>query len=185
MAASAKKSARMSDEAVQAKTGKNWNAWFKILDKAGAKKMNHREIVACLNENYEVGPWWRQMMTVTYEQARGRREKHETATGYSMSVSKTLPVALAKLYRACSDAGMRARWFAEKDIVIRKATPAKSMRLTWSDGKSSVEWRFYAKGEAKSQFTVDHNKLPDAKAVAKMKTYWTATVSRLQKMLEA
>jgi len=174
----------MSDEAVQAKTGKSWEEWFKILDKAGAKKMNHKEIVAYLNQKHNVGPWWQQMVTVTYEQARGLREKHETATGYSMGVSKTLPVALAKLYWACSDARMRARWFAEKDIVIRKATPEKSMRLTWSDGKSSVEWRFYAKGEAKSQFTVDHNKLPDAKAVAKMKTYWAAAISRLQNVLE-
>jgi len=183
MATLTKKSARMSDEAVKAKTGKNWDEWFKILDKAGAKRMNHKEIVAYLNQNHHVGPWWQQMATVTYEQARGLREKHETATGYSMSVSKTLPVSLAKLYRACSDARMRAKWFAEKGIVIRKATPEKSMRLTWSDGKSSVEWRFYAKGEAKSQFTIDHNKLPDAKAVATMKAYWTAAISRLQNML--
>jgi len=185
MATSTKKSERMSDAAVQTRTGKLWNAWFKILDKAGAKKMNHKEIVAYLNENYEVGPWWQQMLTVTYEQARGLRAKHETATGYSMSVSKTLPVSLAKLYKACSDANMRAKWFSEKDIVIRKATPEKSMRLTWSDGKSSVEWRFYAKGEAKSQFTSDHNKLSDTKAVAKMKAYWAAAVNRLQSLLEA
>ncbi len=179
-----KKSTRMSDEAVQAKTGKNWNEWFKILDQAGAKKMNHKEIVAYLNQKHLVGPWWQQMVTVTYEQARGLREKHETATGYSMSVSKTLPGSLAILYKTCSDAGMRAKWFTEKEIVIRKATPEKSMRLAWSDGKSSVEWRFYAKGEAKSQFTVDHNKLPDAKAVAKMKAYWAEAIGRLQKMLD-
>lgn len=90
MAVSTKKSTRMSDEAVQAKTGKNWEAWFKILDKAGAQKMNHKEIVAYLNQKHYVGPWWQQMVTVAYEQARGLREKHETATGYS---KKTPPVS--------------------------------------------------------------------------------------------
>ena len=40
---------RMSDDAVQAKTGKNWSQWFAILDKAGAKEMSHQEIVKLLN----------------------------------------------------------------------------------------------------------------------------------------
>ena len=35
---------RASDEAVKAKSGKTWAQWFKILDKAGAKKWAHREI---------------------------------------------------------------------------------------------------------------------------------------------
>jgi len=35
---------RMSDEAVAAKTGKNWSRWFKHLDAAGAKQMTHQEI---------------------------------------------------------------------------------------------------------------------------------------------
>lgn len=174
----------MSDEAVQAKTGKPWKEWFKILDKAGAKKMNHKEIVAYLNQKHHVGPWWQQMVTVTYEQARGLREKYETATGYSMSASKTFPVALAKLYKTCSDSRLRAKWVSEKNIVIRKMTPEKSIRLTWKDGKSVVEWRFYAKTESKSQLAIEQNKLPDAKAVAKMKAYWTAAIDRLQNVLD-
>jgi hypothetical protein len=185
MASATKKSSRMSDEAVQAKTGKTWNDWFKILDKAGAKKMNHQEIVAYLRETHGVGPWWQQMVTVTYEQARGWREKHETATGYSMSASKTISVSLAKLYKACREAKMRGRWLNEKGIVIRKATAEKSKRLTWRDGKTSVELRFYAKGNNKSQIVADHNKLQDAKAVAKMKTYWAEALGRLQNILES
>jgi hypothetical protein len=79
----------MSDEAVKAKTGKNWNEWFTILDKAGAKEMSHQEIVKFLNSKHEVGPWWQQTVTVTYEQARGLREKHEKPGGYQISVSRT------------------------------------------------------------------------------------------------
>ena len=37
---------RMSDAAVEAKTGKKWSRWFKHLDAAGGKKMTHQEIAA-------------------------------------------------------------------------------------------------------------------------------------------
>ena len=60
---------RMSDAAVKAKTGKTWSEWFVVLDKAGAKKMDHKEIVAYVSERYEVESWWWQMVAVTYEQA--------------------------------------------------------------------------------------------------------------------
>ncbi|MCI0699391.1 DUF4287 domain-containing protein [candidate division KSB1 bacterium] len=184
MASATKATSRMSDAAVQAKTGKTWNEWFKILDKAGGKKMNHKEIVAYLSVNYNVGPWWQQMVTVTYEQARGLREAFQKAKGYSANSSKTIAAPLAKLYKAWSDAKLRNRWLAEKGIVIRTATPEKSMRITWSDGKTSVSVYFLAKGEAKSQVALEHEKLPDAKAVAKMKAYWVDALGRLQEMLE-
>jgi hypothetical protein len=64
----------MSDEAVKSKTGKDWAEWFSVLDAAGAQDMSHKEIVAYLVEHYQVGPWWQQMVTVTYEQARGLRQ---------------------------------------------------------------------------------------------------------------
>ena len=34
----------VSDDAVKAKTGKKWDEWFKVLDKAGARMMDHTEI---------------------------------------------------------------------------------------------------------------------------------------------
>ncbi|MBZ5536330.1 MAG: hypothetical protein LAO31_10280 [Acidobacteriia bacterium] len=84
---------RMSDEAVQGKAGRTWKEWFSILDAAGARKMNHKEIVAYLSSKHKVGSWWRQMVTVGYEQARGMRELHQKPGGYEISVSKTIPVS--------------------------------------------------------------------------------------------
>ena len=49
---------RSSDEAVKAKSGKTWAEWFKILDKAGAKKWQHKEIARFLYEKKRVSPWW-------------------------------------------------------------------------------------------------------------------------------
>src|SRR4051794_10771179 len=90
----------IGDDAVAAKTGKTWAQWYKLLDAAGCRTKTHREIVAVVSEKYDVGPWWRQMVTVGYERARGLRVKHQTAKGFSVSASKTVAVPIGKLYAA-------------------------------------------------------------------------------------
>lgn len=177
------KAPRMSDEAVKGKTGKNWKEWFTILDKAGAGKMSHQEIVKHIHEKHGVGPWWQQMVTVTYEQARGLRKVHQKPSGYEISVSRTVNVPLAKLYKAFANEKARKAWLAEDGLVVRKTTLNKSLRVTWNDGKTSLEIGFYSKGADKSQVAVQHSKLPDAKAAAKMKKYWAEALNRLREAL--
>ena len=176
--------ARMSDEAVQAKTGKTWPEWFRILDAAGAMKMNHQEIVGFLNKKHKVGPWWQQMVTVTYEQARGMRDKHQKPEGYEISASRTIAASVDALYKAWQDEKLRSRWMPES-IAIRKATVNKSMRITWSDPKSIVSVNFYPKGDGKCQIAVQHGKLPDAKAGERMKAYWSEALDRLEEISQA
>ena len=175
---------RMSDDAVKAKTGKTWAEWFKILDKAGGKKMGHQEIVAVLSQQHDVGPWWQQMVTVTYEQARGLRAKHETPAGYQISVSRTVAASISRVYKAWHDEKTRKLWLPAS-ITIRKATANKTMRITWTDGKTNVEVGFYAKGAGKSQVAVQHDKLPDAKAAARMKSFWASALDRLKTLVES
>jgi uncharacterized protein YndB with AHSA1/START domain len=183
MVTKAKRSTSISDSAVEAKTGKTWLQWFSLLDKAGAKKLDHKQIVAVLRDQCGVGPWWQQMVTVEYERSRGLREKHQTAGGYVANASKTFGVSLETLYEAWRNPRVRGRWLGEKGIAIRSETPPKVIRMSWSDGVSRVEVRFTAKGAAKSQVAVDHAKLANAKAVAKMKTFWAAAFGRLQELL--
>ena len=47
---------RMSDAAVKGKTGKSWAEWFALLDKAGAKKLDHKTIVAFLHRQHGLAP---------------------------------------------------------------------------------------------------------------------------------
>lgn len=175
---------RMSDDAVQAKTGKNWSQWFAILDEAGAKKMSHQEIVKLLNSKHDVGPWWQQMVTVTYEQARGLRQKHEKPSGYEISVSRTVNAPLASVYKKVANEKTRSLWLSEGGVTIKKSTLNKSMRMTWKDGKTSLQISFLGKGDGKSQVVVQHSKLPDAKAAAKMKSYWGKALDRLREVVE-
>ena len=183
MPKSIQKVAGMSSAAVEAKTGKGWAEWFAILNKKGCRKMKHKEIAAILHDDLGCPPWWSQMVTVGYEQFHGMREKHERPGGYSISRSRTIPVTVEELYRAWGDPRRRARWLKESKLTIRRATPNKSIRITWSDGETNVEVMFYPKGAGKSQVSVQHDKLATAKDGEKMKAYWGAALDRLVESL--
>jgi uncharacterized protein YndB with AHSA1/START domain len=173
----------MSDEAVESKTGKNWSRWFKHLDAAGGKKMTHQEIAAHLSDKHGVRPWWTQMIAVTYEQARGLRDKHQKPGGYEISVSRTVNAAVGKTYKAWTDETTRKKWLPAK-LTIRKATTNKTLRITWEDGKTSVAAAFLPKASNKCQVVAQHSKLPDAKAAARMKTFWANALDRLKELIE-
>jgi uncharacterized protein YndB with AHSA1/START domain len=175
---------RMSDAAVQAKTGHTWPEWFAILDAAGAQQMTHKQIVAYLVEHHNVGSWWQQMVTVSYEQARGLRAKHQMPDGYQISVGRTIAAAVAPLYDAWYEPNQRKLWLDDADMLIRKATPGKTMRIVWGDGATTLDIAFYPKGEHKTQVVVQHNRLPDAESAAQMKDYWAAAIERLKALLE-
>jgi hypothetical protein len=174
----------MSDEAVKAKTGKTWKQWFAILDKAGAKKLSHQEIVKHLHTAQGVGSWWQQMITVTYEQARGLRKPHERPDGFQISVSRTVSVNIAKVYKAFASDKARNMWLAEDGLAVRTATANKKIRGAWNDVKTSLEISFLSKSDDKTQVVVQHSKLPSASAAAKMKKYWGGALDRLRTSLE-
>lgn len=169
----------ISDAAVRDATGKGRAEWFSALDAAGARTMSHKEIVALLAETPGLSGWWQQMIAVEYERARGLRAANQTADGYRVSASKTIAVPLDDLYRAWADEARRAEWLPDAPITIRKATPSKSMRITWSDG-THVDVLFYAKGDAKSQVSIDHRKLGAPDDVERMRSFWRERLAALQ-----
>ena len=170
---------RARDVAVQARTGKTWAQWYKTLDEAGAKDLDHPAIVALLHEQ-GVGPWWEQMVAVSYEQARGLREVHQKPEGYEITISRTLPVPVSLLYNAWNDPLKRRQWLKNSEFEIRKATLNKTLRITWVDGKTHVVAAFNAKGPGKTQVAVQHSKLADSKAATRMKMYWAAQLKNLR-----
>jgi len=175
---------RMSDAAVHAKTGRTWPEWIAALDRAGADALTHSQIVAHLKGEHRLPDWWCQTVAVTYERARGLRGRSEKPSGYEIGVSKTIAAPLSRLFRAWEDRRIRDKWLEDPGFVIRKATPGKSLRITWVDGQSSVDAGFYAKGDGKSQISVQHGMLASAREAARLKTYWSAQLGKLKEMLE-
>lgn len=174
---------RMSDSAVKAKTGKTWSEWFKLLDAAGAKRMTHQETVALLSKKHGVGPWWQQMVTVSYEQARGLRKVHQKPGGYEISVSRTIGAPVSKAFKAWTDEKIRKQWLSP-NLTIRKATANKSLRISWADGDTSLAVAFYPKGANKVQVVAQHAKIPGAKAAATLKMFWSKALDRLMELID-
>ena len=180
---SPKKIAGISDEAVVKATGRGWVKWLSMLDRQKAFDMPHKEIASYLHEKHGLSSWWAQMITVGYEQERGLRKAHQQPEGFEISKSKTFPISAMKAFKAWNDKKARDEWLGEK-INVRKAAPAKSMRITWSDGKSHVDVNFYDKGEEKCQVSVQHTRLASAARAEKMKKYWTGKLEDLREFLD-
>lgn len=175
----------ISSDAVFAKTGKTWSEWLQTLDAENAQTLKHKQIAALLSTKYSVPPWWCQMVTVGYEQARGLRAVHQKTDGYSASASKTLNAPLSALYHAFEDEALRAKWIGRKQYTITKMTPNKSVRIAWGKaGATRVGINLYAKGKTKSQVALEHEKLGSADEVAQMKKFWSTAFDKLAALIE-
>jgi hypothetical protein len=177
------KLAGMSDAAVKAKTGCNWERWVWALDRVNAYEWPHRMIADYVHEKYKVPGWWTQTVTVGYERIKGLRAIGERrGGGFEANKSKVFPVPLARLYRSFSDTRARRRWLGGVALTVRTATRHKSMRISWPDG-TSVEVYFIGKGAAKSQVAIQHRKLADKAAATTLKEFWAERLAALAEVL--
>jgi hypothetical protein len=175
--------AGMSNDAVRAKTGRNWREWVDHLDGQGAASMPHREIAKHVHDQFEISGWWSQMVTVGYERIRGLREKGQRRSGtYEANKSKALPFPITKLYRAFSVARTRNRWLPGVKLTVRKSTADKSMCFTWEDG-NPVNVTFTAKDDNKTQVAVQHRMLATKSDASKLKAYWEERLAALSEIL--
>lgn len=176
--------AGVGSDAVARATGKAWDQWLAILDKAGAVAMPHKAIASLLAEKFGVPPWWSQMVSVGYEQARGLREAHQKPDGFAASASRTVQASLDRLYGAWADPKLRSLWMGEAPVTVRRSTDGKSMRITWGAGDSRVDVNFYAAGAGKSRVQVEHGRLGDSGDAREKKAFWSTALDRLKAMLE-
>jgi hypothetical protein len=161
-------------------TGKGWRQWFRILDAWGAKERKHKDIAAYLMEKHGVPGWWAQTITVGYERSRGRRAKHQTLSGsFQVSVSKTFPYSVGKLYRAFAEEPRRNTWLERGMLKVRKTLKNRSIRFDLADGASRVVAYFDPKDRSKTTVTVMHEQLPGAEAVEEMRAFWKDRFRRL------
>lgn len=107
----------VGNAAVLAKTGKEWNAWFRILDHWGAAEKGHKETARHLLEKHGLSAWWSQMVTVEYERARGLRKVNERPRGFAFSVSRTIAAPARRGFEAFTRANELSRRFTHGATV--------------------------------------------------------------------
>jgi hypothetical protein len=172
----------MTDEAIKAKTGKGWAQWFAALDKAGAAKCKHKAIAALLEEKMGVGPWYAQMVAVSYERSRGIRAMNQKCDGeFSVSVTKVMPVPLSRLFAVAT--AKQADWFPRGAFTESSRTKDKYWRGKWKTGRLAMG--FIAKEAGKAQIAIDSGQLPGPEAVEKERAAWKKAVEKLSGLLTA
>ena len=173
-----------TDANVRQNTGKGWREWFLILDAWGAKERTHTDIVRYLMGEHGVPGWWSQSITVGYERARGMRAKYQSVAGFfQVSVSKTFPIGVGKLFNAFAETPKRNRWLERGTLKVRKTLKNRSVRFDFRDGTSRVVVSFDPKGRSKTTVAVQHERLPDARAVEEMRGMWKDHLKRLANVL--
>lgn len=180
------KYAGVSDAAVRKATGKGWDHWLARLDRFGAADKGHRAAAEHLHA-LGVPPWWSQMITVGYEQARGLRRKHERPDGFQVSAGKAIPARLEAVWEAWNDPALRAEWLRDDGLEVCSATAGKRMRFSSAKGKDHIEITFAQRvtkrGLVRTQVVAQHGKLATAAAGAKMKRFWGKALDRLHERL--
>lgn len=177
------KLAGMSDKAIEAKTGCTWQKWVEHLDYVSAHAWTHRELAEYIHEKHNVPGWWTQTVAVGYERIKGLREiGQRRGGGFEATRSKTFAAPVERVFRAFSDARLRKTWLPGIQLTVRKATPPKSVRITWDDGTSVEVW-LMAKGEAKASASVAHTKLADREDAMRRKEFWGERLEALAALL--
>lgn len=169
----------ISSEAVHARTGKTWEEWLHTLDRAGARSMDHKRIVALVAKRSRAGPWWQQMVTVGYEQARGLRARHQSTTGFQVSASRTITASARLLFQQWSDARRRNTWLPHQALSITSRTPGRTIRGSWGAGRERIDVAFNPKPGGKTQVTIHHRRLPTQAAARRAQSFWRARLVML------
>jgi len=140
----------VSNDAVREATGRTWSQWQEWLDGEQARDLSHPRIVDLLLRRGRLkSHWWRQQVTVGYEQLIGRRIEGQTADGrFQIGIQRTLPAPAAELWRWLLSAAGRTVWLGESADFearkgaryttdagergeIRSVAEGRRLRLTW------------------------------------------------------
>ena len=153
--------------------------------RVGRRRAHPRRDRALAGQQPGVSSWWSQMLTVAYEQARGRRVRHQRPDGFTITASKTVAVPVNELFTAFVDEAHRAQWLPGATLTVRTATASRSARYDWEDGATRVNVGFTAKSDTSSTIALSHARLPDADTAEEMKRWWRERLAELKTLLEA
>jgi hypothetical protein len=174
----------VADDRVVEATGQGWDEWLRVLDEWGAASRTHTEIARWLREEHGVPGWYSQSITLGYERARGLRAPGERPDGFVAGASRTVHVAVERLFDTWDDEAERERWLPGADLRVRTATAPKSARYDWEDGTTRVIVGFESLDNGKSRVALSHERLPDADTAEEMKAYWRERLAALKTGLE-
>lgn len=192
---------RVSNASVRKGSGKIWDEWVTLLDRAGARGLTHQEIVALLNKRYKLTPWWAQMVTGGYELHIGRRIEGQNLKGdYSVTITKAFALTHKELWKKLWSAEGIAAWLNPMgDFTLKKKStfeieggiygevrsflPPVRARLSWQDSDwpkaTYVQIYVVKRPGKKSILAIMHDNLKSAVLKEQLRQHWRAGIERL------
>lgn len=195
---------RVSNGSVQKHTGKPWDEWVDLLDKAGARIWGHRQLVEFLQMKHQLTPWWRQVVAIGYENAVGKRVEGQNLKGqWSSTTTKMMPLdqktlwswmqspeALAVWLKPLSEFRFQAKleFEGEGGIFgeIRTLKAPERVRMTWNDTdwvhSTILQIWMIRRPLGRSLVVLTHEKLANSRERAQVKARWEQVVRELQSL---
>ena len=166
----------VDDLTIKRATGRDWDEWCDLIEAWPGHDGDHRAIAAHIHDEYGIGMWWVQAVTVGYERITGRRVANQLSDGtFSAGKTRTVTVDLAALRAAIVDDADRAILLPGLDTHLRSKPTSKALRIGVAiDGQpiGSALFSFVPREDGRVMVNVSHDELPDSAAVAQWKQYW-------------
>jgi len=195
----------VTDESVKRHSGKDWQHWKKILDKAGAQEWPRKQIVAYLNTKYKLTPWWQQMVTTGYEILIGKKIQGRNSKGeFAVTATKTLKIAAKELWKILESEEGLAIWLkplskfklkagahfeSEGGIFgeIRTMKAGLRIRIKWQNenwDKSTVVQVFLVPKGPKTILVFYHEKLVNGRLRTEIRDHWKQVHKDLEDFIQ-
>lgn len=167
---------QVSDAKLAEATGRERDAWYGLLDDAGAPTWGHTAIARWLVSEHGVDGWWAQSVTVGYEQARGLRAPGQRPDGtFEASVTKTLRASAPQVWPYLAEGSERSRWL-ETTWPVLGVTEGKSVRFRAGEAERVLLALDVlpdgADGTPRVRVTAAETRLADAARAAQAKQQW-------------
>jgi hypothetical protein len=174
----------ISPEAIEKGTGKSWSDWINFFESINASEMSHKEMAEAASDLGGAPIWWRQMVTVAYEQHIGRRVVGQDCEG-------NFNVASGKTFAGTMDEALEA-WVGlvggcqDFSGVVIAREPDISSTENWrywrcglADG-SRVNVNIYQKLPGKASLGIEHQKIEFPEQVEHWRAFWKSFLGDLQ-----
>lgn len=199
----------VSAEAVLKATGREWDGWFGLLDEAGARQWDHKRMVAFVAGRGLDSGWWQQMVTSSYERARGLKKVGQSSgVGFQIGVQRTIPVGREALWELLTGEDGVALWLGTTDSFeaeqgfcyrtaegvegeIRRVHPRDRIRLTWQPPELEqpttlqVTLSCPRNTDERTTLRFHQEKLLDVDHREQMRAHWKAVAAKIVEAVRA
>lgn len=194
-----------SSASVLKHTSRSWDEWIGILEKAGARQLEHAEIAALLKRKFKLTAWWQHAVAWGFEVHIGRKVEGRNAKGrWSLTATKSLHAPAKDVWAYLVGEEGQSKWLKTLDAIsiepkatfetedgfygeIRTMKKGERLRFSWSDPDwdrpSYVQMYAMKRPKEKCLMVFMHTDLPDSRSRDEMRSRWKTVLEELQSEL--